>query len=161
MDFSKLSMGAKLALVGGAVLVINLFLPWYSFDAGPFGSVSFNAFDADILAWGGSFLAIAGAVILLLKAFGQSSVNAGQFKTEQLALLLGAAGFVLIVLRFVTETSFAGFGLWLGIAASAVVTYGAFSAMKDAGLDVPGMGGGGNRGGGGNMGGGGSGDSGM
>jgi len=142
MDFSKLSMGAKLALIGGAVLVINLFLPWYSIDFG-FGSVSANAFDAEFYAWGGSFLAIAGAVILLLKAMGQSQVNAGQFKTEQLALLLGAAGFVLIVLRFITESDFASFGLWLGIVASAVVTYGAFRAMKDAGLNMPGMGGGG------------------
>jgi len=142
MDFSKLSMGAKLALIGGAVLVINLFLPWYSIDFG-IGSVSLNAFDAEFLAWGGSLIAIAGAVILLLKAMGQSSVNAGQFKTEQLALLLGAAGFVLIVLRFITESDFASFGLWLGIVASALVTYGAFRAMKDAGLDMPGMGGGG------------------
>lgn len=145
MDFSKLSMGAKLALVGGAILVINLFLPWYSIDFG-IGSVSANALDAGFLAWGGSLLAIAGAVILLLKAMGRQQVNAGQFKTEQLALLLGAAGLVLIVLRFVTETDFASFGLWLGIAAAALVTYGAFLATKDAGLDMPGMGGGGGSG---------------
>ncbi|HSM01327.1 MAG TPA: hypothetical protein VK960_02640 [Acidimicrobiia bacterium] len=154
MDFSKLSMGAKLALIGGAVLVVNLFLPWYDFGVSVpgFGTVggSINALDAGFLAWGGSLIAIAGAVILLLKAFGRSQVNAGQFKTEQLALLLGAAGFVLIVLRFLTESSATGFGLYLGILASAAVTYGAFLAMKDAGLDMPGMGGGG-----------GSGDSGM
>jgi drug/metabolite transporter (DMT)-like permease len=156
MDFSKLSMGAKLALVGGAILVINLFLPWYKIDF-IVGSVSVNAFD-EFLAWLGSFLAIAGAVILVLKAMGQSSVNAGQFKTEQLALLLGAAGFVLIVLQYLTESDgreFASIGMWLGILASALVTYGAFRALKDAGLDVPGMGGRGSGGGGG------SGDPGM
>jgi hypothetical protein len=145
MDFSKLSMGAKLALIGGAVLVINLFLDWYSIDFG-IGSVGANAFDAGFFAWAGSVAAIAGAVILLMKAFGQSQVSAGQFKTEQLALLLAAGGFVLIVLQYLTEgdaREFAALGMWLGLAASAVVTYGAFSAMKDAGLDMPGMGGGG------------------
>ena len=141
MNFSKLSMGAKVALIGGAVLVINLFLPWYSVSAGPF-SVSLNAFDAEFFAWGGSFLAIAGAVVLLLKAMGTKDVNAGQFKTEQLALLLGGVGFILIVLRFLTESSAVSFGLFIGIAASAAVTYGAFMAMKDAGLKMPGMGGG-------------------
>ena len=144
MDFSKLSMGAKLALIGGAVLVINLFLPWYSFSA--FGiSASANAFEepAGFFAWGGSFLAIAGAVILLLKAFGKQQVNAGQFKTEQLAVVLGAAGFVLILIQFFDTSDYVGFGLWLGLAAAAVVTYGAFRAMKDAGLAMPGMGGGG------------------
>ncbi|HLA66315.1 MAG TPA: hypothetical protein VJP05_02380 [Acidimicrobiia bacterium] len=141
MNFSKLSMGAKVALIGGAVLVINLFLPWYSVSAGPF-SVSLNAFDAEFFAWGGSFVAIAGAVVLLLKAMGTKDVNAGQFKTEQLALLLGGVGFILIVLRFLTESSAVSFGLFIGIAASAAVTYGAFMAMKDAGLKMPGMGGG-------------------
>lgn len=154
MDFSKLSMGAKLALVGGAILVVNLFMPWYSFGISGLISVSARAFNSGFLAWGGSLIAIAGAAVLLMKAFGQKTVTAGQFKTEQLALILGGIGFILIVLRFVTQTEFAAFGLYLGIIASALVTYGAFRAMKDAGLDMPGMGGGGSGSGGG-------GDSGM
>lgn len=138
MDFSKLSTGAKIAVIGGAVLVVNLFLPWYSISSFGF-SASANAFDAGFLAWGGSLIAIAGAVVLLLKAMGTKSVEAGQFKTEQLALLLGAGGFVLILLRWLTETSFTGFGLFLGLAAAAAVTYGSFTAMKAAGLDMPKM----------------------
>lgn len=134
MDFSKLSQGAKLALIGGAVLVIDLFLPWYG-TAG----FSINAFDSEFLAWGGVLLAIAGAVILLLKAMGTQDVNAGQFKAEQLATILAGVGTVLIVLRWLTESDFVKFGLFLGIAAAAVVTYGSFMAMKDAGLELPGM----------------------
>jgi hypothetical protein len=135
MDFSKLSNGAKLALVGGAALVVALFLPWY----GAFG-FNLNAFDSEFLAWGGSLIAIAGAVILLLKAMGTQEVNAGQFKTEQLSFLLGAAGFVLVLLRWLTETEFVKFGLFVGLAGSALVAYGSFMAMKDAGLNMPGMG---------------------
>jgi len=135
MDFSKLSNGAKMALIGGAILVINLFLPWY-------GTLGFNlnAFDAEFLAWGGSFFAIAGAAILLLKAFGTKDVEAGKFKPEQLATLLGAAGTVLIALRWLTETNFVKYGVFVGLAAAAVVTFGSFTSMKDAGLDLPGMG---------------------
>jgi len=142
MDFSKLSTGAKVALAGGVALVINLFLPWYgvrSFTMNAFDSVP--GFSPGFLAWGGSLIAIAGAVVLLLKAFGTQEVNAGNFRTEQLATLLGGIGFVLIVLRWLTETDATKYGLFLGIAASAAVTYGCFSAMKDAGLDLPGMGG--------------------
>lgn len=133
-DFNKLSQGAKLALIGGAVLVINLFLPWYG--TGPFSA---NAFDAEILAWGGSLLAIAGAAVLLLKAMGTKDVAAGQFKPEQLATILAGGGTVLIVLRWLTESDFVKFGLFLGLAAAAVVTFGAFTSMKAAGLDLPGM----------------------
>jgi len=134
MDFSKLTNGEKLALIGGAVLVINLFLPWY-------GTAGFNlnAFDAEFLAWGGSLVAIAGAVVLLLKAMGTRDVEAGQFKPEQLATILGAAGTVLVLLRWLTETNFVKYGLFLGLVAAAVVTFGAFTAMRDAGLDLPGM----------------------
>ncbi len=134
MDFSKLSNGAKMALIGGAILVINLFLPWY-------GTLGFNlnAFDAEFLAWGGSLLAIGGAAILLLKAFGTRDVEAGQFKPEQLATLLGAAGTVLIALRWLTETNFVKYGLFVGLIAAGVVTFGSFTSMKDAGLDLPGM----------------------
>ena len=138
MDFSKLSMGAKLALIGGAVLIVDIFLPWY--DVAFFGSIS--AFDAGFFAWAGCLLGAGGAAVLLLKAMGKKDVSAGQFKPEQLAVLLGAASFVFIVLQYLTESAardFVGFGLWLGLAAAAVVTYGAFSEMKSKGMKVPGM----------------------
>ena len=137
MDFSKLSNGAKLALIGGAVLVVDLFLPWYS--AGPF---SLNAFDSEFYAWGGVLIALAGAVILLLKALGKQEVKAGNFSTEQLATMLGGLGFILILLRWLTESDFVAIGLFLGLLASAAVAAGAFMSMKDAGQDLPGMGGG-------------------
>ena len=134
LDFNKLSTGVKLALIGGAILVVDLFLPWY----GAFG-ISINAFDAEFLAFGGCLVAIAGAVVLLLKAMGTKEVNAGSFKTEQFAFILGAAGLVLIVLRWLTENEFVKFGLYLGIVAAAMVAYGAFTEMKAKGQSMPGM----------------------
>ena len=102
-DFNKLPQGAKLALIGGVVLIVNLFLPWYSFGAGGF-SVSANAFDAGFLAWGGSLIAVGGAAVLLLKVMGTQEVNAGQFKPEQFATILGAAGIVGLAIGFAAWT---------------------------------------------------------
>ncbi|NQV05505.1 hypothetical protein HQ535_03065 [bacterium] len=135
MDFGKLSTGMKIALISGVVLIINLFLPWYRVDFG-IGSVSANAFDAGFLAWFGSLLAIAGAVLLLLKVLGTTEINAGPLKTEQLAFLLAVAGVILVLLRFLTETSSVFLGLFLGIAACAGVAYGAFTEMKAHGMDL-------------------------
>lgn len=132
MDWSKLSTGNKIGIGAGAVLVISLFLPWYSF--GPF---DFNAFDAEFWAWGGALIAIAGAVLLALKAFQERSVEAGNLRTEQIAFLLGAVGTIFIVIRWITENDGTSFGLYLGLLAAAGVTYGAFQAMKEAGLDMP------------------------
>jgi hypothetical protein len=134
MDFSKLSSGAKLALVGGAVLVVATFLPWYGTEI-----FSINAWDSEFWAIFGCILGIAGAIVLLLPAFGQKGVTAGSFKTEQLAFLLGAAGFVFIAIRWLTENNFVKYGLYLGLIAAGVVAYGAFMEMKSKGQNIPGM----------------------
>jgi hypothetical protein len=140
MDINKLSNGGKIVGVAGIVLIINLFLPWY----GAFG-FSLNAFDAEFLAWGGSFFAIAGAVVLVLKQLEITDLKAGQFSAEQLALLLGAIGAVLVILRWITETDLVKFGVYLGIIAAVGVAAGSFMALRESGQDIPfqGMGGGG------------------
>ena len=55
----------------------------------------------------------------------------------QFALILAAFGLVAILLRWLTDNDFTKFGLYLGIIAGALVTYASFSAMQDAGLELP------------------------
>ncbi len=124
--------GQKIILGGGVLLIINLFLPWYRVSVMGF-SASANAFDT-FLAWFGSFCAIAGAVIIALKVFGNAKIQAGPLKAEHLALALGALGFVLILLRLITETSNLFIGIFIGLIVTAGMTYGAFLAMKEEGL---------------------------
>ncbi|HSG80256.1 MAG TPA: hypothetical protein VLD62_11795 [Acidimicrobiia bacterium] len=134
MEFGRLSVGAKIAVIGGAVLVVNLFLPWYS--GSDIGGGSYNAFGANYLAWGGSLVAIAGAGVLLLKVQQVQDIAVGRFAAEQLAVILAGLGTVLVVLRLLTVTSGASLGLYLGIVAAAAVTYGCWTVMKEAGLDL-------------------------
>ena len=136
MDFSKLSQNQRIALGGGVLAVISLFLPWYGFSFGGIGA-NLDAFDAEFFAWGGMFLAIAGAVILTLKALEVSDVKMGNLAAEQIALILGALGFVFVVLRWLTENDLVKYGLFAGLLSAGLVAYGAFGAMKDAGLEMP------------------------
>jgi hypothetical protein len=137
VDLSKLTTGQKIALGAGVVLLIDLFLPWYSIDIG-IASASANAFDAGFFAWFGSFLAIAAAVLIGLKVFQEGEgVSLGTLKTEQIALVLGGLGTFFILLRLITETDFLGFGIFLGLIAAGAITYGSFMAMKEAGLEMP------------------------
>lgn len=138
VDLSKLNQNQKIAGGAGALLVINLFLPWYSVSFGGFG-ISINAFRAEFWAWGGSFLAIAGAVLIVLKALEIQNIEVGKTSADALGLYLGIAGFALILLRLLTQTSGASIGLFLGILASAAVAYGAFANAKDAGIALPGV----------------------
>jgi hypothetical protein len=140
MDFNKLwnalSNGGKVAGIAGIVLLINIFLPWYGFSIGGF-SESINAFDSGFLAWGGSLIAIAAAVILLLDELGQSKIAMGNFHGRQIALLVGGLGTLLVLLRWLTETDLVKFGLFLGILGAAAVTAGCYMSMKEAGIAMP------------------------
>jgi len=134
MDLSKLKNGQKIILGAGILLIINLFLPWYRVSAFGF-SASINAFDT-FLAWFGSFLAIAAAVLIALKVFANMKIKAGPLKAEHLAFGLGVLGFFFIFLRLVTETTSMFIGLWFGLIFSAALAFGAFLAMKDEGLGI-------------------------
>ncbi len=134
MNFSKLTRGQQIAMVAGVVLIIDLFLPWY--DVLGF---SVNAFDAGFLAWFGALLAIAAAVLLAVKVFAGNAVNLGNLQTEQIAFVLAAVGAIFILLRWLTETNFVSFGLFLGLLAAAAVAAGSFLAMREAGLEMPGV----------------------
>lgn len=136
MDLSKLSQNQKIALGGGVLAIVSLFLPWYGFSFGGIGA-NIGAFDSGFFAWGGLFLAIAGAVILTLKALEISDVKVANLVAEQIALLLGGLGAVFVILRWLTETSLVKYGLFVGLVSAAAVAYGAFGSMKDAGLEMP------------------------
>lgn len=133
MDFSKLSNGAKIALIGGVVLLIDSFLPWY----GAFG-FNLNGWDSEFWAVFGILLGLAAAVVLGLKAFGVTEVNLGSLKTEQITLLLGGLSTLFLLLRWITETSLTKYGLYLGILSAAAIAFGAYMAMKEEGLGMPG-----------------------
>jgi hypothetical protein len=136
MDFSalwnKLSGGVRIAAVAGLVLIINLFLPWYGI-----AGFNINAFDSGFLAWFGSILAIAGAVIVVLGALGRSKISFGSLQGGQIALLVGGLGALFVILRWLTETSLVKFGLFLGIAAAIGVTAGAYLDLKESGVGMP------------------------
>ncbi len=130
MDLSKLTNAGKIAVGAGLILIINLFLPWQSFLG-----ITRNAFAAGFLAWFGSFLAIAAAVLIGLKALNGKKVELGNLKTEHIALVLGGLGTLLILLKLFGDL--VGFANFLGLLAAAAVTVGAWMAMKEAGLALP------------------------
>lgn len=68
---------------------------------------------------------------------GTTEAKAGSLETEHVALLVAVIGTIFIILRWLTESSFTSFGIWLGMIAAAVVAYGAYASSKEAGLSMP------------------------
>ena len=136
METGGLTTRQKWILVAGIVLVVNLlFIPWYR--AGGFVDIALAQIDgwaAGFYAWGGSLCAIAGVAILYLKATGRGKVGAWQVKAEYVALGLAAVGFVLILVRLITESSSVFIGTVLALIVSAGL---AVALVLEAGITLP------------------------
>jgi hypothetical protein len=136
METGSLTARQRWILIGGIVLVVNLlFIPWY--QAGGFVDIAMahvNGWGSGFYAWGGSLFAIAAAVVLYLKATDQAGVARWGFKAEYLAFVLAAAGFVLILVRLITEADSVFIGTILGMLVAAAMTLGLFF---EAGFKLP------------------------
>lgn len=131
MDLSKLTTNQRIAVVGAMLAAVSLFLPWHTT-----GTEAVSAFDSGLLAWGGLLVSIAGVTILALKALDIADVQIQSLRAEQIAFVLASLGTVMIVMRRVIGGE-VRWGFYVGLLATAVVLYGTFSAMRDAGSDIP------------------------
>jgi len=129
--FKALGLGGQIIVVAALVLFIDGFLPWYSVDLGPFGSVDRNGWESPGAIW--SMLAIVvglamGGVMVAraLMAAGTIPDNISGFTWPKINL--GAAGVValLIVIKLVNESSYLSFGFYVAILCAVALCAGAF-----------------------------------
>jgi len=136
METGGLTARQKWILAAGIVLVVNLlFIPWYR--AGGFVDIGMGQADgwsAGFYAWGGSLCGVAAAAILYLKATGRGKAGAWQVKAEYVALGLAAAGFVLVLVRLITESSSVFIGTILALLVLAGMTW---ALVLEAGITLP------------------------
>jgi hypothetical protein len=105
--------------VGGAVLVVSLFLNW---SEGGSAFDSFSGIDLILLVIGVAALAYAAVPMMSAAALPGNA-----------ARIIAGLGLVAIgwSLGWDLEDPGAGFGAWLGLVASVAVTYGAFEAASE------------------------------
>jgi hypothetical protein len=135
---NELSMGEKLIAGGGVVMLVASFLPWYRVSF--LGvSASWNGWEApgaifSILA---ILLAVALAGAVLAPKFGNVTLPAlGSITWGQAFLGGGAAVLVLVIIKFLNESSSLSIGFYLGFLAAVAVAAGGyfmFKEEKDAG----------------------------
>lgn len=136
MDLRRLRTGEWVAAASGMVLLLALFLPWYTVDPGQSTSAweSFAILDivlALIAVW---------AVALLLVTAAQPVPAV----PVALAALVAIAGFVATVLVLIRVLDLPGgaagreWALWLGLAGSLGVLVGGLLATRDERLSPPG-----------------------
>src|SRR3972149_7889658 len=138
--FNALSIGEKIIIIAGLVLLIDGFLPWYSVSAEFAGvkvSASANGWESPGALW--SMLAIliglamAAVVGLKISTEGVIPENVGGFSWPKIFLGGGVAALLLGGVKFLNESSSRGFGFYLGfIAAGAPAGAGFFPCREES-----------------------------
>ena len=139
MDLRRLRAGEWIAAVSGALLVVSLFLPWYTGTG-----VEVSAFEAyavvDVLLLAIGLLGIA----LLVVTAVQRTAAVGVACDALLTILAGVVAVVTVIraAKLPGDLDAAGAGraafLWIGVAAALGVLAGALIAMRDERLSRPG-----------------------
>jgi hypothetical protein len=131
VDARRLSWGDWLAAAAGVVMLVALFLPWYSVNGQKVNAWQSMAFDDVILAVA-AVLAIGASL-----AVGLRSLYAVSVAITSLAILPALIGLVVTVYRLISPAP-AGdasleIGAWLGLAAAIGMFAGAWEGATDEG----------------------------
>ena len=141
--FQAMSLGEKLILPAGIVLLISSFLPWYSIDLGALGTFSRNGWQSpgaffSIIA---IFIGVAMATAVALRAFSAVELPADVGGQSWGRIYLGGAAIALLflIIKFLNESSYLSFGFFLGFIAVLALAAGAFLMFRDEGGTLPGV----------------------
>jgi hypothetical protein len=134
--FKALSIGEKVIIITAVVLFIVGFLPWYSVDLGPLGSVSRNGWQSPGAIW--SILAVLiglvmGAQITVKTFASQGTIpdNIGGVTWPRIHLGLGIAAVVLLIIKFINENNFLAFGFYVGFICAVALAVGGFLMFQE------------------------------
>ncbi len=132
----NVSRSTRIVVGAGTLLLFNLFVPWYRqgglgdlFKEG-FGA---NAFDAGFLAWFGSLCGVAAAGMVRARARGTMTGDTWSVRPELVALVLSIAGFVMVLVRLITEHNDIWLGILVGLLATLAMT---FALLPEAGIQI-------------------------
>jgi hypothetical protein len=133
----NMSRSNRIVVAMGALLLFNLFVPWYRQDGlgGLFkeGLGSIDAFGAGFLAWFGSLCGVAAAGLVRARTRGAMTGDVAGIRPELISLGLSLAGFILVLSRLITETDSLWLGLLIGLGATLVMT---FALLPEAGIQI-------------------------
>lgn len=141
--FQALSLGEKLILPAGIVLLISSFLPWYSIDLGPFGDVSRNGWQSPGAIWSiiAVFIGLGLSAVVAMKTFSTVELpnDVGGQSWGRINLGGAALALLALIIKFLNESSYLSFGFFLGFIAVLALVAGAFLMFRDEGGTLPGM----------------------
>lgn len=127
--FKALGIGEKIILIAAVVFLIDSFLPWYSVDLGPFGSVTRSGWQSPGAIWSilALLVAIAMAAVIAVQNLAKEGTlpeNISGVSWPKIQAGGGIAVALLVIIKLLNESSDLGFGFYLGIICAAALAAG-------------------------------------
>jgi hypothetical protein len=126
-DATKLTQTDRIVGIASFVLLISLFLSWFSVSLGPIGSISASGLSAHGYLYIVLILSIVIVALLAVRALGAWAFPSTAPVTEEQALLIATGiNFVLVLIAFLLKPGGVGsgvgwsFGAFIGLIASIV-----------------------------------------
>ena len=134
---ARLTQGERIVLVGGLLLVVDLvFLPWHSVDLGGL-DIDFDptrtAVQDPYPAYGIAAVVLTLVMVAQIVAARLLALRlpAPGLPWEQVHLIAGVFVIVVLVIKFVRETEFLGYGAYSAILGGLLVAYGGWLIARE------------------------------
>ena len=135
MDLGKLSRGERIIVSAGVLLVIDLlFLPWHSITVPFIGSVDRNGISSPnaFLGFLAALTAAAMVAQVIVSKFTSAMLPELPVPWPRAHMIGGLAVLGLLVLKLLLQTSFLGFGAYLGILIAAGLALGGYTVNQES-----------------------------
>jgi hypothetical protein len=133
-DMTRVTTGQKILLIGGLLLLIDLFLPWQGVDFGNFLGQELGS--ANVSGFSGLGILVGILVIALLVweglVAGGVNINMGTTSPALIGAAIGGATALLTIIAFLTKLSAVKWGAFLGLILGLVVAYGAYVRWQES-----------------------------
>src|SRR6186997_2547399 len=133
--FNALGRGAQLMLIGGVLLLIDLFLPWQDFGNEFSDAVGVDASFSGWRGFGGVMVGLLTIVLLAWVIVRLASVDIPlPTSTAMTAAIIGTLILIFTIIKLLTILGDeATIWAWVGLALAIVIAVGAFKAVNEAG----------------------------
>jgi hypothetical protein len=133
MDLTRLTLGERIVLVAGVLLIIDLlFLPWHSVSV---LGVHLTRTGVQSPNAGYGVLALLLVIVMVGQIIAAKMTSAKlpdpPVPWSQIHLIAGVAVAVLLVLKLLVETNILGLGSYLGVALGLAVAYGGYTIRQE------------------------------
>jgi hypothetical protein len=129
-DWGGLSTGRKVLLVGGLLLLIDLFLPWQQKDFGPI-TVSRSGWHGI-----GILVGLLTLVMIAWELIGALGVELGDairnLPTALISAALAAAVAIFTIIEFLTHNEIRSWPAWLGLILAIVIAVGGWLRFSES-----------------------------